>query len=188
MFSLMTAWICQRKFPVRPRVKESDAARQREKSAKPKGVFLSDTTLCVNNRRLPQATPRTDRTLQDESSVLNLSFKIASLGLLTPRCNQSRTFVTGSVCVTELRTSTSNWVIPPGSISCLRNAHNPKTDASYNPSAATSTEWRMPSKSTNDTIQAAMRRRIAFSEIFANRTMCHLWDAETELDFSSPHR
>src|SRR5258708_5177492 len=32
----------------------------------------------------------------------------------------------------------------------------------------------MPSRSTNDTMQAAIGRRIAFSEIFANRTMCHL--------------
>lgn len=30
-------------------------------------------------------------------------------------------------------------------------------------------------KSTKDTIQAAMTRRIAFSVIFADRTMCHLW-------------
>src|SRR5260370_24012137 len=61
-----------------------------------------------------------------------------------------------------------------GSTSCLLKAHSPTADAPCNPSASTSTEWRMPFKSINDTIQAAMTRRIAFSGIFANRTLCHL--------------
>jgi hypothetical protein len=68
---------------------------------------------------------------QADINALNRSFSTASLGVLTPRCNHSRTLVTVSVCFTELRTSTSNRVKPPGSSSCLRNAHNPKTDASY---------------------------------------------------------
>src|SRR5205823_7270540 len=75
-----------------------------------------------------------------DSRVLKRSLRTASFGDLTPRCNHSRTLVTGSECVTELRTSTSSSVNPAGSRSCLRNAHNPKTDASYNPSASTSTE------------------------------------------------
>jgi hypothetical protein len=107
------------------------------------------------------------------NSALSLSFNTASFGVLTPRCNHSRTLVTVSVCVTELRTSTSSWVNPPGSRSCFRKAHRPKTDASYSPSASTSTEWRTPSKSRKDTVQAAMWRSLAFSVIFANRTMCH---------------
>jgi len=115
--------------------------------------------------------------LKDHADMrpLNRSFSTASFGVLTPRCNQSWTFLTGRVCLIELRTSTSSSVRPAGSNSCLRKAQIPNTEASYKPSASTSTEWRMPSKSTNDTIQAAMRRRIAFSLIFANRTVCHLW-------------
>jgi hypothetical protein len=45
---------------------------------------------------------------QADINALNRSFRIASLGVLTPRCNHSRTFVTVNVCLTELRTSTSN--------------------------------------------------------------------------------
>src|SRR5438132_4000229 len=63
----------------------------------------------------------------------------------------------------------------------------PITDASYSPSASTSTEWRMPSRSTNDTVQAAMRRRIAFSEIFANQTMCHLGNKHLTPDERRSH-
>gem|GEM_PF-6279659 len=41
-------------------------------------------------------------------NVLSRSFRTASLGVLTPRCNHSRTLVTVKVCVTELMTFTSS--------------------------------------------------------------------------------
>lgn len=108
---------------------------------------------------------RLDLSAHDESRARSLSFRTASVGVLTPRCNQSRTFVTVNVCLTELRTSTSNCVSPPGSRSCFRKAARPSTDASYKPSASTSTECLIPSKSTNDTVQAAMMPE---NSIFAN--------------------
>jgi hypothetical protein len=139
------------------------------------GRMGTQRKLCASSRQGIGSKPKRDQSVQDGIRVRSLSFRTASFGVLTPRCNHSRTFVTVNVCFTELRTSTSSWVNPPGSSSCLRNAHNPKTDASYKPSASISTEWRTPSKSTKDTIQAAMRRSLAFSLIFTNRTMCHLW-------------
>src|SRR5437773_1274661 len=95
---------------------------------------------CAKSQHPDLKNLKQNRSDHADSRVLKRSFRTASFGDLTPRCNHSRTLVTGSVCVTELRTSTSNWINPPGSRSCLRNAHNPKTDASYNPSASTSTE------------------------------------------------
>lgn len=107
----------------------------------------------VSARGLPEWPEPTKS--YNASNPFSLSFANRSLGLFADDSNQSRTLPIVTVCVTPgLLASTSINATGPGAQSCSRNSFTARATASYSVSACTFTEWRRPSGSEKETVQA----------------------------------